>query len=48
MKVGLSACSDGQLKEWEQQNNELRRILAGMGVESVMAEHIYALHEAFS
>ena len=48
MKVGLSACSDGQLKEWEQQNNELRKILAGMGVESVMAEHIYAVQDAFS
>lgn len=48
MRVGLSACSDGQLKEWEQQNNELRMILAGMGVESVLAEHIYAAQDAFS
>lgn len=48
MKVGLSACSDGQLKEWEQQNMELRKILAGMGVESVMAEHIYATQDSFS
>ena len=48
MKVGLSACSDGQLKEWEQQNTELQKILAGMGVESVMAEHVYATQDAFS
>lgn len=48
MKVGLSACSDGQLKEWEQQNTELRKILVGMGVESVMAEHIYATQDSFS
>ena len=48
MKVGLSACSDGQLKEWQQQNIDLRKILAGMGVESLMAEHIYAMQDAFS
>ena len=48
MKVGLAACSDGQLMEWEQQNNKLRSMLAGMGVESLMAEHIYAKQDAFS
>ena len=48
MKIGLSACSDGQLKEWEQQNIELQMILSGMGVESVMANHIYAKQDAYS
>ena len=48
MKVGLVACSDGQLREWEQQNIRLRKILAEMGVESLMAEHIYATQDAFS
>ena len=48
MKIGLSACSDGQFKEWEQHNIELRKILARMGVESVMANHIYATQDAYS
>ena len=48
MIVGLTACSDGQLKEWKQQNNELCRIMEGMGIETVMAEHIYAKQDAFS
>ena len=48
MIVGMTACSDGQLKEWKQQNNELCRIMEGMGIETVMAEHIYAKQDAFS
>ncbi len=48
MKIGLSACSDGQFKEWEQHNIELRKILARMGVKSVMANHIYATQDAYS
>lgn len=48
MKIGLSACSDGQFKEWEQHNIELRKILARMDVESVMANHIYATQDAYS
>ena len=48
MKVGLVACSDGQHIEWEKQNTELQNDLSQMGIESVMAEHIYATHDAFS
>lgn len=48
MKVGLVACSDGQHVEWEKQNTELQNDLSQMGIESVMAEHIYATHDAFS
>ncbi len=47
-KVGLTACSDGQLREWEKQNRELKRILADMGIEAVEAEHIYAEKDAYS
>ncbi len=29
MKIGISACSDGQFKEWKKQNEELGIILYG-------------------
>ena len=48
MKVGLSACSDGQLREWEKQNIELKKHLREMGIEAMEAEHIYAKMDAFS
>ncbi len=47
-KVGLTACSDGQLREWEKQNRELKQILVEMGIEAVEAEHIYAKKDAYS
>ncbi len=48
MRVGISACSDGQLKEWEKQNDELRTILYEQGIEVVFAKHIYAKKDSFS
>lgn len=42
MKNGISACSDGQLKEWKKQNEDLETILYKQGIEVVFAEHIYA------
>ncbi|MBP5160148.1 MAG: LD-carboxypeptidase [Lachnospiraceae bacterium] len=48
MKVGLSACSDGQLKEWEYQNKELVEVFAQMGIEAVTAQHLYAQKEVFA
>lgn len=48
MKVGLSACSDGQSVEQKSENIQLQRILSAMGVESVAATHIYAKTDAFS
>ena len=47
-KVGLTACSDGQLREWEGQNRELKKVLAEMNIEAVEAEHIYAREDAYS
>ena len=41
MRVGISACSDGQLKEWKKQNEELGTILYEQGIEAVFAKHIY-------
>ena len=48
MKVGITACSDGQLKEWEKQNEELETILYEQGIEAVFAIHIYAKEDSFS
>ena len=48
MKVGISACSNGQLKEWEKQNEKLETILYEQGIEAVFAKHIYAKEDSFS
>lgn len=48
MKVALTACSDGQLKDWESQNIELQNILSEMGIETVFADHIYAIMDSYS
>ena len=48
MKVALTACSDGQLKDWESQNIELQNILSEMGIETVFADHIYAITDSYS
>ena len=48
MKVGISVCSDGQLIEWEKQNEELEAILYEQGIEAVFAKHIYAKEDSFS
>ena len=48
MKVGISVCSDGQLMEWEKQNEELEAILYEQGIEAVFAKHIYAKEDSFS
>ena len=34
MKIGISACSDGQFKEWKKQNEELGIILYKQGIEA--------------
>ena len=48
MRVGISACSDGQFKEWKKQNEELGIILYKQGIEVVFAKHIYAKKDSFS
>lgn len=48
MKVGLSACSDGHIKEWEYQIEELVQVLKDLGIEPVLAPHIKAKVDAFS
>ena len=48
MRVGISACSDGQLKEREKQNEDLGTILYEQGIEAVFAKHIYAEKDSFN
>ncbi|WP_044959948.1 S66 family peptidase [Butyrivibrio sp. WCD2001] len=48
MKVGLSACSDGHIKEWEYQVDELVQVLKGFGIEALLAPHIKAKVDDFS
>jgi muramoyltetrapeptide carboxypeptidase LdcA involved in peptidoglycan recycling len=48
MKVGLSACSDGHIKEWEYQIDELVQVMKSFGIEPVLAPHIKAKVDAFS
>lgn len=48
MKIGISACSDGQLNERKKKNEELETILYEQGIETVFAKHIYARKDSFS
>ncbi len=48
MKVGISACSNGQKKDWEEQNDKLMEVLGNMGVEAVFSPHITAKVDVFS
>ncbi|ADL34656.1 LD-carboxypeptidase [Butyrivibrio proteoclasticus B316] len=48
MKVGLSACSDGHVKEWVYQIDELVQVMKNLGIEPVLALHISAKVDAFS
>ena len=48
MKVGLSACSDGHIKEWEYQVDELIQVLKDFDIDPVLAPHIKAKVDAFS
>ena len=48
MKVGISACSNGQLKEWKKLNEELEAILYEQGIEAIFAEHIYAKKDSYN
>ena len=48
MKVGLSACSNGHINEWEYQVDELVQVLNGFGIEPVLVPHIKATVDDFS
>ncbi|MCR5747838.1 MAG: LD-carboxypeptidase [Lachnospiraceae bacterium] len=40
MKVGISACSNGHLPEWQEQISELEQVLIDMDIETVLSPHI--------
>ena len=48
MRVGISACSNGHLKEWEYQIDELTAVLKGFEIEPVFAPHILVTTDEFS
>lgn len=48
MKAGISACSNGQMKEWKNQVDELIESLSKMKIEPVLSPHIYATIDEFS
>lgn len=48
MRVGISACSNGHLKEWEYQIDELTAVLKGFEIEPVLAPHIVVTTDEFS
>ena len=41
MKVGISSCSNGHKRDWEDQVKELVDTLQEMNIEVVLAPHIY-------
>lgn len=48
MKVGITACSNGQQPEQQETIDRLIKILSQMGVECVLSEHLYAKDGVFS
>ena len=48
MKVGIVACSNGQRKEWKEQNEQLVDILDKVGIEAVLSPHIMSKTDEFS
>lgn len=48
MKAGIAACSNGKIKEWAHQVDEMVEILNGFGVETALADHIMAVKDEFS
>ena len=48
MKVGISACSNGHLSEWQNQIAELEEVLKGMSIETVLSPHIMRTLDEYS
>lgn len=48
MKVGISACSNGHLREWEEQVKDLIEVLKLMDIEPTLAPHIFKTVDEFS
>ncbi len=48
MKVGLSACSNGHMPEWEGQITELKEVLNSMNIDATCVPHILRTADDFS
>ena len=48
MKVGLSACSNGHMPEWEDQIEELKEVLSSMNIDASVVPHIIRKADDFS
>lgn len=48
MRVGISACSNGQYPEWKYQIDELITMLESFSIEPVLAPHIMVTTDEFS
>ena len=47
MKAGISSCSNGHLREWENQVKDLVEVLKTMNIEPVLAPHIFRTVDDF-
>ena len=48
MKVGISACSNGHLPEWQDQIKLLENVLDSMNIEAVLSPHIIRTVDEYS
>ena len=48
MKVGISACSNGHLPEWQDQIKTLKKVLASMNIEAALVTHIIKTTDEYS
>ena len=48
MKIGISACSNGHLPEWQDQITELEQVLDNMNIETALSPHIMRTIDEYS
>lgn len=48
MKVGISACSNGHLPEWQDRIKTLKKVLASMNIEAALVTHIIKTTDEYS
>ena len=48
MKIGISACSNGHLPEWQDQITELEQVLSNMNIETALSPHIMRTIDEYS
>ena len=48
MKIGISACSNGHLPEWQDQITELEQVLDNMNIETALSTHIMRTIDEYS